>query len=705
MNKSNHTKVTSSKKNIFEDLLNNPSQNNNILQSIINSVRDAIIMIDNNGDILLWNNAATKILGFSKEEVLHKNLHAILTPEEYLEEHKRAFAIFQKTGRGAVINKTLELKTKRKNKTEIPIELSLSALKLNGKWCAVGILRDISERKKAEEIILQNEEMFKYLVTASSEILKLPDLNSIYKYVCFNLQKQFPGTFVLFIAINEQKKQAQLIDISGLNNIQAKAIQHISGFNPIGKTYLLHTEIHQHLKTGKISEFYKSLADLLPPEFNSNAAKEIENLIGFHKIYSIGITKKTELFGSVHIVTIDNNVITQFDFIELFVKQAGAIIQNRLMQQSLIKSEERFRTIFEQAPMGIALINSLTGHIYEVNSRFAEITGRTMEEIINIDWMSITHPDDIQEDLDKMSLLNSGKINGFNMDKRYIKKDGTVVWINITTAKITVDGKEAPRHLAMIEDITNRKKTENRLKKSKEKLKRINTTKDKLFSIIAHDLSSPFNSILGFSKMLSEDIENLSKEEISTISKALNTTSEHAYNLLRNLLDWSRTQLNKMKANPEEINLQWITKNEIEEVQDLAKSKDIKLLCKINQDLVVVGDLRMIQSVLRNLLTNAIKFTPTGGNINLKVKTNKNYVEIAIIDSGIGIPPKHLKNIFRIDNEHSTPGTNNEKGTGLGLHLCKEFVELNGGTIRAESTSGKGSVFYFTLPLAPKTLL
>lgn len=617
------------------------------------------------------------------------------------------------------------------------------------------------------------------------------------------------------------------------------------------------------------------------------------------------------------------------------------------------ENERKFKTIFNEAPNGIALVDSNTGFFYEANPMFAKIIGRTIEETKNIDWMTITHPDDIKKDIDKMTLLNSGKINAYQMEKRYIKPDGAIVWINLTVAALNLADLESMQHLAMIEDITERKNAEDEIRKlsraveqspvtviitdingdieyvnpkftettgysfeevigknprilksgetsseiyeklwetvisgnewkgelhnknkngklywelasispirntdgktthflgvkeditkrkqaeeelreSGEKyrllaenikdviwiynvtkskftymspsilamrgytteedikmgiaerltpdsankaqqvidaslkeflanpnqkrqyynefqemakdgsiywietisqpqlakngdveilgvsrniqkrkqaelalkdneinLQKLNATKDKFFSIIAHDLKTPFNSIMGFSDLLSEQIQEKDYEGVEKYVQIIQQSSHSAMDLLLNLMEWSRTQTNRLDFTPEYVELVKLMNEVAELLRGSAIQKTITISLNLPRNAVVFADKSMISTVCRNLISNAIKFTPQGGKIDISVQQQQNELWVSIKDSGVGIDKSDIDKLFRIDGKFSKPGTQNEKGTGLGLILCKEFVEKHNGEIWVESDKGKGSTFYFSIP-------
>ncbi|MCD4746250.1 MAG: tetratricopeptide repeat-containing sensor histidine kinase [Bacteroidales bacterium] len=222
--------------------------------------------------------------------------------------------------------------------------------------------------------------------------------------------------------------------------------------------------------------------------------------------------------------------------------------------------------------------------------------------------------------------------------------------------------------------------------------------KDRFFSIIAHDLKSPFNIIFGFSNILYKDFEDFDDGQKKEFIKEINNSSEETYKLLENLLDWSRSQSGNIDFNPEVINLNNIIKNTISVLKFQAKIKNISLSLNVPDNIKIFADKNLLRTIFRNLISNAIKFTYENGEVNVSSELKANFVEIKITDNGVGMSEENIKKLFRIDEKFKTNGTANEKGTGLGLVLCREFVEKIGGKIWVESEEGKGSNFYFTIP-------
>ena len=239
-----------------------------------------------------------------------------------------------------------------------------------------------------------------------------------------------------------------------------------------------------------------------------------------------------------------------------------------------------------------------------------------------------------------------------------------------------------------------------KLMKSQDELKTINANKDKFFSIIAHDLRSPFNALLGFSDFLVNDNEALSPEEVKTFAGHINVSAKQLFNLLENLLQWSRIQTGRLEYKPQKLEIAPLVKNVFGLLNANAIKKEILLSLEAVNDISVYADKNAISSVFQNLVSNAIKFTNKGGFIKVKAAVKKGYAEIEVKDTGIGMSEESVSKLFKIEVQHSTSGTDNEQGSGLGLILCKELIEKNKGTIRVESEPGRGTSFVFTLPIA-----
>jgi len=228
-------------------------------------------------------------------------------------------------------------------------------------------------------------------------------------------------------------------------------------------------------------------------------------------------------------------------------------------------------------------------------------------------------------------------------------------------------------------------------------LKKTNRTKNKLFSIIAHDLKNPFQGIIGFSEMIKKQAEKQNLPEIKKFSEYIFDVSTQTYKLLDNLLNFTRSQIGLIKYNPEIISVKKIVEEGILLAQSNAEVKGVKLINEINDTVNAYADESMISTVIRNLISNAVKFTEKGGFVKITGETEKDKTVIKIIDNGVGIKETDIPKLFKADLNFSTFGTRNEKGTGLGLVVCKDFVAKNGGTITVKSEAGKGSTFTVTL--------
>ncbi len=244
-----------------------------------------------------------------------------------------------------------------------------------------------------------------------------------------------------------------------------------------------------------------------------------------------------------------------------------------------------------------------------------------------------------------------------------------------------------------------RRKSNQQLKVKNAELAQLNATKDKFFSIIAHDLKSPFSSLMGFAEMLCLHAESKNTKEVIDYSQVIHNSTKRLLGLVENLLQWSRTQLGTTEYKPMHIDVSIQSQNIVSLLRLSAEEKDIVISPKIEKDLVAWADQNLFSTVLRNLISNAIKFSRVGSVIYVVASKKNGMIEVAVSDSGVGIRQENVEKLFQVDSNFTTKGTFNEKGTGIGLVLCKEFVEINKGSIWAESELEKGSTFTFTLPL------
>ncbi len=355
----------------------------------------------------------------------------------------------------------------------------------------------------------------------------------------------------------------------------------------------------------------------------------------------------------------------------------------------------KYKKIFEESPDLFLVIDGDTATIEEANPVCETITGYTQEEIVG-------RPDSdlfVKWDSERTeSVLDHTKMYGSVLSSRMLrKKDGSSIPVDLTINTLKNDDHNLI--IVAVRDITERVEQEEQINRMNKELKALNASKDKFFSILAHDLKNLFGTLIGFSDILNFEYNELEeKEKEFFISKIFNI-SKNSYELLTNLLDWARSQSGRMEFNPEQFELTDVADDVLKLLSPSAEKKNITIIKDIPSQTQLLGNINMVKTILRNLVSNSIKFTKDNGEIRIHFQEKGGYAEISVIDNGSGMSREQLSALFSIEKIKTSVDNEDMQGTGLGLVLCKEFCEKHNGRIWAESTPGKGSIFTFTIPL------
>jgi len=354
----------------------------------------------------------------------------------------------------------------------------------------------------------------------------------------------------------------------------------------------------------------------------------------------------------------------------------------------------------QNLPLGIYR-TSPDGEVILVNTGFLKIFGfESEEDLRNTELIELFVEKSLRAELIKKCIESEE----CSFEFQAFKKDKTIIWVRDTFRAVFDKDKQILYLDGIIEDITQKKINEQLLLESETKLKESNLSKDRFFSIISHDLRSPFNQIIGATELLISKIDEYDKRMIKKFLILLNEEAVQSFRLLENLLQWSKNQRGLIQFEPKPLFVEKLLKEVMSVLEQIAGKKEISFEFIFPADMHIYADKEMLSTILRNLISNAIKFTSQKGKIivsaseKMDYTIQQSYVEFCVADNGIGIPENDLLKLFNLTESYNSKGTYNESGTGLGLLLCKEFVEQHNGRIWAESTPGVGSQFKFTLP-------
>jgi PAS domain S-box-containing protein len=667
--------IKDSLKGRYEDLLSDFQRNYEIL---LNTIPDGLVLLKDE-KIHYSNKIISDMLGYGINELNGLGLEEVIASrdiEKVLERSRRRL-------RGEYVPTQYEINLVHKNKiTIIPVSVNVGVIVLGTEKFQIVIVKDLSDKIEIESRFIREQQLQQYFMDYLPDSIYFKDLNSRF--------------------IKANKATLTKMGLSSLDEL-------------IGKT-----------------DF-----DIFNSEHAQIARRDEEEIIK-NKISIINkIEKETWRDGKitwasttkVPLIDKDNNVYGTFgitrDITEL--RKAENIKDVLFKISSAVTSQMKISELYE-------FIHKAISELMPADNFYIAMYHQDTDTVSFPYWVDEVDPKPgeqkaerglteyvlrkgctqlITEELD-IQLRKAGETS--------LLGEPTKIWLGVpliveekTIGVIVVQdyndpltyGEEEKEILTYISEqialAIDKKYNEEKIIEYSENLKELNASKDKFFSIISHDLKSPFYGLLGLTRMIVEEYESMSETEVRTYLKIIKESTESTYKLIENLFEWSRLESGKMKYNPALQNMFTIVEDTRILLNQNARMKNINLRNKLGHESFVFGDDTMLQSLVQNLISNAIKFTPNGGSIEISENRFDAYIEYIVSDTGVGIRENDLEKLFRIDMSFTTKGTNQEKGTGLGLALCKEIVNIHGGEISVKSLLGKGTNIIFTLK-KPKIL-
>jgi PAS domain S-box-containing protein len=627
-------------------------ENEEKFRGIANSVRDAITLVNDQAKVTYWNPAAEKMFGYASGETIGKDIHELVGPSSMSEEEKtyirERVKTFAETGMGNFTRGNVELTGRRKDGSEFPVKLSISPIKLGGKWNAVGVVKDITERKQAEQMQREAEQRYHALFDQAPVGISVIDPET--------------AAFVEFNDVACEQLGYSREEFAGLTVPEIEAQETVE-------------DVKSHM-----AQMVREGGGEFETKHRTKDGETRSVLVS---------TKTVELAGK-----------------KLLQCVLHDITEIRRVQDALMESETQYRQLVELAQEGVWVLDKEYSTVF-VNRRMARMMGYAESEMVGkslFEFVDKKHVDQAKQFLGKYAQGVQG-----DFEYEFPRKDGSRVYTSIVASQVTDDKGHHLGTLALVADITLRKQMADKLEQYSKRLEELVERRTKqlaeaqaqlvkaerlaaigeLAGMVGHDMRNPLTGIRNAVYFLEKKGTEIPPEQSRAMLKTIDRCVDHSNKIINDLLDYSR----EIRLEPQEFSPRMLLCESMSMVEVPGKVKVVNNL--VHKQMLKV-DSEKIKRVFVNLIKNAIDAMPNGGKLTIDSRVHDNSMEISFADTGSGISDEVLPKLF------SPLFTTKARGMGFGLAICKRIVEAHGGTITVETAKGKGTTFTVTLPIEPK---
>jgi PAS domain S-box-containing protein len=654
-------------------------------RALLENIPDLIFRMSGEGVYLDYHAAVENRLYVPSEEFLGKNVVDVLPSE-----------LAQATV--AKVKRSIESKEIQMDEYQLPLDGGIRDFEArytaSGEGEVIAIIRDITERKRADARIKRLNRLYATISQINQTIIHVRDRNLLFRKVCQVTIDQGQFQMAWIGLIDETSQQVKPVVFAGkeqgyLTDLSIAYLDEVQGRGPTGTA---------------IREGHCIISQDIATNPHMGAWRERALLCGYRSAASVPIRQHNCVIGALTVYAAEAFGFDSDD--EHLLEEIGQDIsfaldnlyaeeERKQAEEELRKSEERYQTLANISPVGIFRTDA-NGSTTYVNPTWCQLSGFSADDALGVGWLKAVHPDDIKSLADNWQAATHLHTPSL-ADYRFVHPDGSIVWVMGQAVPEMNSANQIIGYVGTITDITERKRVED-LKLAVKKAESADRLKSAFLATMSHELRTPLNSIIGFTGILLQKLVGPLSAEQEKQLKMVKGSARHLLSLINDVLDISKIEADQMTVSIEEFDIGVAIQKSVEKIMPLAEKKGLTLTTVIPEAVNITSDRRRVEQILLNLLNNAVKFTEHG-DVRLESQIEDDWLITRVSDSGIGIKPDDLQTLFTPFTQIDTGITRQHEGTGLGLSICKRIVEMLGGSIRVESEWGKGSTFTFTLPL------